>query len=209
MGRCIPVPRSTEDNILYPCKSRLTFCSVLRLTEAAYEKRRTILTHFDFAFFMAKGDYYKILGVVQNASIDEIKKAYHRLAIQYHTDKNPAAHRGFQNISEAYAVLSEPKKRRDYDHRLKSLRLQQNSSPPRPLRLTPRYKQKTSKTPNGQGGLRPTQASRGRMGLVGFGSFFSGILSESGSQMRRFTRPIRGADLHHDRELTLSEVPQE
>jgi curved DNA-binding protein len=63
-------------------------------------------------------DYYKILGVSKNASQDEIKKAYRKLAVQYHPDKNPdnkAAEEKFKEIAEAYEVLKDPDKRKKYD----------------------------------------------------------------------------------------------
>jgi len=67
---------------------------------------------------MAKRDYYEVLGVSKNASDDEIKKAYRRLAIQYHPDRNPGdktAEEKFKEAAEAYGVLSDKDKRQRYD----------------------------------------------------------------------------------------------
>jgi curved DNA-binding protein len=64
-------------------------------------------------------DYYKILGVDKKASTEEIKKAYRKLALKYHPDRNPnnkAAEEKFKKISEAYAVLSDAEKRQQYDN---------------------------------------------------------------------------------------------
>lgn len=64
-----------------------------------------------------KRDYYEILGVSRNATKEEIKDAYRKLALQYHPDRNksPDAEEKFKEISEAYAVLSDDEKRRQYD----------------------------------------------------------------------------------------------
>jgi curved DNA-binding protein len=68
---------------------------------------------------MAHKDYYKILGLSNNASADEIKKAYRKLAMQYHPDRNHGkedwANEKFKEINEAFSVLGDPEKRRQYD----------------------------------------------------------------------------------------------
>lgn len=66
---------------------------------------------------MSKKDYYDVLGVPKAASLDEIKSAYRKLALQFHPDRNkePGAENRFKEISEAYAVLSDGNKKRMYD----------------------------------------------------------------------------------------------
>lgn len=67
---------------------------------------------------MADRDYYEILGLAKGASADEIKKAFRKLAVKYHPDKNPGdkkAEDRFKEINEAYAVLSDPQKKSQYD----------------------------------------------------------------------------------------------
>jgi molecular chaperone DnaJ len=67
---------------------------------------------------MAKRDYYEVLGVARNASVEDIKKSYRKLAMQFHPDRNPgdkSAEEKFKEAAEAYEVLSDGEKRRRYD----------------------------------------------------------------------------------------------
>ncbi len=67
---------------------------------------------------MAKQDYYTTLGVARGASADEMKKAYRKLAMQYHPDRNPGDHQAeakFKELNEAYDVLKDDQKRAAYD----------------------------------------------------------------------------------------------
>ncbi|MCL5885211.1 MAG: molecular chaperone DnaJ [Deltaproteobacteria bacterium] len=67
---------------------------------------------------MSKRDYYEVLDIPRGASVEEIKKAYRQLALQYHPDRNPGrreAEEKFKELNEAYSVLSDPQKREQYD----------------------------------------------------------------------------------------------
>jgi len=67
---------------------------------------------------MSRKDYYQILGISKNATQKEIKKAYYKLAFKYHPDKNrgdKVAEEKFKELAEAYEVLSDPDRRKNYD----------------------------------------------------------------------------------------------
>lgn len=70
---------------------------------------------------MASSNFYDILGVAQNANVDEIKRAYRKLSFIHHPDKNnsPESTQMFQKLAEAYSILSDPEKRQQYDMELK------------------------------------------------------------------------------------------
>ncbi|NXK55870.1 DNJB8 protein, partial [Chauna torquata] len=77
-------------------------------------------------------DYYKVLGLQKNASQDDIRKSYRRLALKWHPDKNPSnkeeAEKKFKAVAEAYEVLSDPQKRSLYDRSVKENRSQRARS---------------------------------------------------------------------------------
>ncbi|XP_010205541.1 dnaJ homolog subfamily B member 8 [Colius striatus] len=77
-------------------------------------------------------NYYKVLGLQRSASQDDIKKAFHKLALQWHPDKNPSnkeeAEKNFKAVVEAYNVLSDPQKRLVYDKSFKESRSHRPSS---------------------------------------------------------------------------------
>ena len=68
---------------------------------------------------MRQSDYYRTLGISQDANAEDIKKAFRRLALRYHPDRNPSnieeAEKRFKEINEAYEVLSDNNKRREHD----------------------------------------------------------------------------------------------
>lgn len=127
-----------------------------------------------------KRDYYEVLGVQRNAPVDEIKKAYRRLAVKYHPDKNPEdadAEEKFKEAAEAYGVLADEEKRARYD----------------------RFGHQGL---GGMNGFDPNQfADFGDIlgDLFGFGDFF-------GSNRKGATRPARGNDLRYDLELEFEEA---
>lgn len=143
---------------------------------------------------MAKRDYYEVLGVSRDASEDEIKKAYRKIAIKYHPDRNPGnkeAEEKFKEAAEAYDVLHDPQKRQRYD-------------------------QFGFNAPGGESGFGNSSSFSmddifsmfgdifgGRGGFGGFGSFGGGGFS--GTSGRRPAQQ-RGSDLRLKVKLTLQEI---
>ena len=134
---------------------------------------------------MAKRDFYEVLGVPKNASDDEIKKAYRKLAMKYHPDRNQgdaakSAEEKFKEAKEAYEMLSDPQKKAAYDQ-------------------------------YGHAGVDPNMrgpGGPGAEGFAGFGEAFGDIFGDIfGGQRRGGGRQVyRGADLSYAMEITLEEA---
>ena len=128
---------------------------------------------------MAKRDYYEILGVERSADEREIKKAYKRLAMKFHPDRNPdnpEAEEKFKEAKEAYEILTDAQKRAAYDK-------------------------------FGHAGVDPNQAGPGGFGGgADFGDVFGDIFGDIFGGGRRNQRAARGADLRYNMELTLEEA---
>ena len=129
---------------------------------------------------MAKRDYYEILGVARNASEAELKKAYRRLAMKYHPDRNPgdsATEERFKEAKEAYEVLTDPRKRTAYDQ-------------------------------FGHDGVDPTAGFGGARSSYGAGPSFSDIFGDVFGDIfgSRGGQSFRGADLRYNLELSLEEA---
>lgn len=133
---------------------------------------------------MAKKDYYDILGLQKGASEDEIKKAFRKLAIQYHPDKNQGnkeAEEKFKEINEAYQVLSDPQKKAQYD-------------------------QFGTTDFNGGGFGEGGFGGFDFSDLGGFGDIFDTIFGGGFSGGRKKNGPQRGADIEYNLDLTFEEA---
>lgn len=130
---------------------------------------------------MSKRDYYEVLGVQKNASEDDLKKAFRRLAMKYHPDRNPddaEAEAKFKEAKEAYEVLTDQNKRSAYDQ-------------------------------FGHAGVEQVGMGNGRSS-AGFGDIFEdlfgNIFGENGGRRGGGTRAYRGSDLQYNLELSLEEA---
>lgn len=141
-----------------------------------------------------KRDYYEVLGVERSVSADELKKAYRKLAVKYHPDKNPgdkAAEDKFKELGEAYDVLSDEQKRAAYD------------------RHGHAAFQAGGAGAGGRGGFHdPFDIFREVFGGGGGGggSIFEEFFGGGGNRSRDRSGAVRGSDLRYDLEITLEEA---
>ncbi len=153
-------------------------------------------------------DYYKILGIDKSASASEIKKAYRKLALKYHPDKtkgDKALESKFKKISEAYAVLSDPEKRNQYDT-YGSADFQQRFSQEdifRNFNLGDILKDFGFGGGGRGGGFGRAGQQRGFSGMGG-NPFFSNMGGGFGQQQHR--QPAKGKDIEYEIPLTLQEL---
>lgn len=141
---------------------------------------------------MAFIDYYKILGVAKDASADDIKKAYRKLARKYHPDLNPNdkdANKRFQEVNEANEVLSDPEKRKKYDQFGENWQ----------------HADEFAQAGNAQ---RPNagQQQGNPFGAEDFSDFFESMFGGTGRSYSRTNTRYKGQDLHAELELGLMDA---
>jgi curved DNA-binding protein len=142
-------------------------------------------------------DYYKVLGLDKNASQEDIKKAYRKLARKHHPDLNPndkEAHKKFQHINEANEVLSDPEKRKKYDQYGKD------------WQHAEQFEQARQSQQGSRGGYR-TGSFSGDFGDSDFSDFFNSMFGSSGGGgFRQRQTKFRGEDYQAELQLNLTDV---
>jgi len=141
-------------------------------------------------------DYYKILDLKKSATIDDVKKAYRKLARKYHPDLNPnneEANKKFQQINEANEVLSDPEKRKKYDKYGKDW---QHAD-----QLDAQQRQRSQYQSQG-GGYGSGGGYSGGFGGDDFSDFFSSMFGGGGGRSSR-NSPFKGQDYNADLQLNL------
>jgi len=152
-------------------------------------------------------DYYKTLGVEKNADAEAIKKAYRKLALKYHPDRNPGnreAEEKFKKISEAYAVLSDPEKRKQYES-FGSDQFSQRYSQEEIFRNVDLNEILREFGFGGMGGNERGFRGAGRRGGFSFrtgGDPFSELFRQG---QPHYETPQKGEDLHYKLSITLEE----
>lgn len=140
-------------------------------------------------------DYYKILGVEKNATQDDIKKAYRKLARKHHPDLNPnnkEAHKLFQQINEANEVLSDPEKRKKYDEYGKDWKHAEEF-------------EKAKQSSQHRQGYRGPQQFSGEFGDEDFSDFFQSMFGGMGGSRSSQTK-FRGQDYNAELQLNLTDA---
>ena len=160
-------------------------------------------------------DYYNILGVNKKASADEIKKAYRKLAVKWHPDKNPnnkaAAEEKFKKISEAYAVLSDEEKRKNYDNFGSADQFRQQYSQEdifRGVDLDEILRSFGFGGARGGGGRTTFRTGGGRKGTYNhdYEDPFAGIFGGMGGGRQQYSQmPQEGQDVEYNLSTTLEE----
>ena len=143
-----------------------------------------------------KRDYYEVLGVSRDVTADDLKKAYRKLAVKYHPDKNPddkTAEEKFKEVSEAYDVLSDDQKRAAYDRYGHAAFAGGMGGP-------------GAGGPGGGGFHDPFDIFREVFGGAGGGVFETFFGGGGGGSQRRRGGPQRGSDLRYALEITLEEA---
>ena len=155
---------------------------------------------------MAYIDYYNVLGITKNATADEVKKAYRKLARKHHPDLNPnnkEAEKKFQQINEANEVLSDPKKREKFDKYGKDWKHGEEFEKAQRAQQSQRQYQS-----QGQGSQSYYGGQGADFGGDDFSDFFHSMFGGGFSQQSRGGSRFKGQDLNAELELTLLQAMQ-